>query len=237
MAIDAQTLVDRAAGFGYSKLSTRNIAECLGEAAPGAAPPVVAFSYVPATAGGFYATGGIATPGPITPFTDLAAFNALDPATITLLYLPTNGLTSITGLNTLPNLQTLCLDGNNLTTVDFTGCTALVNLFCSLNPSLTSINLTGCTALGGLVCNSNTLTTLDVTGCTALRYLICNSNALTVTAVNTLLSDLVSNGQTGGTVNCSTQTPFAPPDAGPPNGIVAKAALLAELPPWVVITD
>jgi hypothetical protein len=63
------------------------------------------------------------------------------------------------------------------------------------------------------------------------------SNVLTVLAVNTILTNLVSAGLTGGTVHTGIQTPAAPPSVGPPNGIVAKAALLAEVPAWSVTTD
>jgi Leucine-rich repeat (LRR) protein len=177
--------------------------------------PSTGISWDPPSAGGIYATGGIATPGPLTPFADLAAFQALDQSSITLLYLSNAGINSITGLNTLPNLQTLCLSTNNLTGVNLSGCTALVNFFCGVNA----------------------LTSLDVSTSDNLLNLFAGSNQLTVASVNTILSALVSNGQTGGNVDVSSQAPAAPPSHGPPDGIAAEATLLGETPAWAVNTD
>ncbi len=91
------------------------------------------------------------------------------------------------------------------------------------------------TALNSLVCSTNALTTIDVSACLALNHLDCSTNDLTVLAVNTLLNSLVTNGQIGGSCNCASQAPAASPSVGPPNGIVAKAALL--LAGWTVTTD
>jgi hypothetical protein len=110
-----------------------------------------------------------------------------------------------------------------------TGCTAMTGLNCSYN-SLSTLDVSTCTALTGLDCYNNSLTTLTVTGCTAMTYLNCFSNSLTVLSVNTTLFDMDSiatlGSFTGGTIDTSSQTPAAPPDTGPPNGVAAKADLI-----------
>ena len=70
-----------------------------------------------------------------------------------------------------------------------------------------------------------------------LNTVTLNLNALPSYVINQILVDLVTLGNTGGSVDVSGQTPAAPPTVGPPNGITAKAALLAEAPPWMVTTD
>lgn len=63
-------------------------------------------------------------------------------------------ITSITGLQNLPNLQNFNADYNALTTVNLSGLTNLQyvdisdnDVFNSGDPSLTSVNLSGCTSL------------------------------------------------------------------------------------------
>jgi len=214
---------------------------------------VAAFSYEPSTAliswtdinGSF---------GPVDRPTFLAA---VDIASVTSVTLNDGTVTSLSNLSSLPALTGLACQQNLLTTLDVTGCTALTSIVCDHNAlttldvsghtaltslictenSLTTLDVTGCTALTILECDHNSLTTFDLTGCTALTGLNCGYNALPVLAVNTILSDLVTNGHVGGAASLDGQTPAASPSVGPPNGIVAKAALLAEAPPWTVTTD
>ena len=84
-----------------------------------------------------------------------------------------------------------CVQGNNLTSLDISGCTSLTLLWCKGN-RLTSLNISGCTALTTLLCLDNQLTSLDVSGCTALTDLNCESNQLTSLDVSgcTALTDL-----------------------------------------------
>ena len=74
----------------------------------------------------------------------------------------------------------MCLDcwGNELTSLDVSGCSSLSELKCNGN-QLTSLNLSSCTALTELSCWNNKLTSLDVSGCTALTTLSCYENPLT----------------------------------------------------------
>jgi hypothetical protein len=68
--------------------------------------------------------------------------------------------------------------GNQLTSINVSGCAKLVNLYCN-NSQLTSVNVSGCTALESLGFSNNQLTSLNVSGCTALKDLSCNNNQLT----------------------------------------------------------
>ena len=186
----------------------------------------------------------------------LTTLDVTQNSALTFLDCSYNSLTALdVHLNTA--LTGLGCGGNALTVVDVTQNTALINFGCSIN-SLTALDVTQNTALTGLGCSNNSLTTLDLTHnpalvnlyCysnaltaldisynTLLTHLYCYSNQLTVLAVNTILANLVTFGHTGGTVNTSSQTPAAPPSAGPPDGLLAKAALLAETPAWTVTTD
>ena len=74
----------------------------------------------------------------------------------------------------------MCLDcwGNELTSLDVSGCSSLSELKCNGN-QLTSLNLSSCTALTELSCWNNKLTSLNLSGCTALTKLSCYENQLT----------------------------------------------------------
>ncbi len=56
--------------------------------------------------------------------------------------------------------------------------------------NLTSLDVSGCTALTELGCWSNNLTSLDVSKNTALTYLDCEDNKLTSSALNQIFRDL-----------------------------------------------
>ena len=199
----------------------------------GAAPPVTGFSYDPPTA----MISWTDVNGSFGPVDQATFFATADIASVTVVTLNDGTITAITNPAGLPALLNFSTNYNaGLTSLSFVGCTALQYLDCSSN-TLTSLDVTGCTALQTLYCSTNTLTSLDVHLNTALQTLYCYSNTLTVLAINTVLSDLVMNAVTGGTVNCSNQTPAAPPSTGPPDGIAAVVALVAEVPPWSVTTD
>ena len=87
------------------------------------------------------------------------------------------------------NIKYLGCAGNNLTSLNVSGCTALTELDCYYN-NLTSLDVSGCTALTGLDCAGNNLTSLDVSGCTALTELDCLGNNLTSSALNQIFRDL-----------------------------------------------
>jgi hypothetical protein len=75
-------------------------------------------------------------------------------------------------------LENLACGNNQLTELDVTKCTALTSLICE-NNQLKTLNVSGKTALQQLYCGMNQLTTLNVSGCTVLNYLLCSNNQLT----------------------------------------------------------
>ena len=113
-------------------------------------------------------------------------------------------LKDLGGIEYFTGLTYLSCGGNNLTTLDVSGCTALTYLSCSYNRlttldvtnntaltylncgdnNLTTLNVSGCAALTNLDCSSNNLTTLNVSGCTALTTLNCNDSNLTTLDVS-----------------------------------------------------
>ena len=97
---------------------------------------------------------------------DLATITGLANCTaITYLDCEDCGITSLEGVNNMPNIATLWARNNKLTTLAVTGKTKLTNLRVSGNTTLTTLN-----------CNSNALTSLTVTGCTGLTQFQCYSN-------------------------------------------------------------
>jgi hypothetical protein len=89
------------------------------------------------------------------------------------------GLTSITGLQNLTNLQDFRADWSFLTSIDLSGLTNLTYVDVSDQDAviggancLASINLTGCTSLQSLYIDDNDFSTgfPDLSDCTSLRY-------------------------------------------------------------------
>lgn len=108
----------------------------------------------------------------ISDLTGIEDFTAL-----TYLICDTNQLTSLDVTNNLALIFLQC-NNNLLTSLDVTNNIALVNLFCFGNP-ITSLNVTNNTALIQLSCGNSQLTSLDVTNNTALIWLHCSDNQLT----------------------------------------------------------
>ena len=86
----------------------------------------------------------------------------------------------LTSLNLSNNslLEELRCGGNQLATLDVSGCLSLASLDCSDN-KLTSLDLSKNTALDHLFCGRNKLTTLNVGNNTLLTVLVCSDNKLT----------------------------------------------------------
>jgi hypothetical protein len=147
---------------------------------------------------------------------NLAFFDAhADLASVSFVDISGQSLTALSGLAALPALTHLECSSDSLTTLDISG-----------NPLLTEVHA-----------NATSLTTLDISSNPLLTTVDLQSCNLTTAEVNAILAQLVASGQTGGTVYLQAQASLAPPSAGPPNGIAAAAALLAESPPWMVNTD
>jgi hypothetical protein len=79
-----------------------------------------------------------------------------------------------------PNLEYLIVarNGNNLTSLDVSGCKKLQRLQCYEN-ALTTLNIQGDTAIYELFCSNNQLTSLDLQGMTHLYNFICAGNQIT----------------------------------------------------------
>jgi len=97
------------------------------------------------------------------------------------------GLTSITGLQNLTNIQDFRADWSFLTSIDLSGLTNLTYVDVSDQDAvvggancLTSINLTGCTSLQSLYIDDNDFSAgfPDLSDCTSLRYFDFDQNNL-----------------------------------------------------------
>lgn len=138
-----------------------------------------------------------------------------------------------------PAIQTIdCSQNIFLSTVNVTGCVSLLTVIASNCGSLVSLDFSTCASLNSLSCTYCALTSLNVLGCTVLSAVIARYNSLANGAgggVNVLLSDMVTNNPPVGSIAIESQTPAAPPDAGPPDGATAKATLIGL--GWIVTTD
>ena len=111
---------------------------------------------------------------------------------VTRINVSGKSIQSLKGIEYFTALTNLSCGGNQLTSLDVSGCTSLTNLSCFSN-QLTSLDISGCIALTNLYCDNNQLTELDVSQNTALQTLYCSVNQLTSLDVsqNTKLTTLV----------------------------------------------
>ncbi len=93
------------------------------------------------------------------------------------IYVPSLGITDLTGIEAFTGLATLYCYSNPIGSLDFSHNIALNTVYCS-NNSLNSLNLMNCTALTYLECSSNSLTNIDFSQNTALTYIYCYDNML-----------------------------------------------------------
>ena len=95
---------------------------------------------------------------------------------ITHLYAEGGNIDDVTGIEKLVNLEELCLEDNNLTSVDLGSLVNLINLDISIN-NLVSINLSDLTNLKYLDLSLNNLTSINLSNLTELQklYLSCNN--------------------------------------------------------------
>lgn len=96
-------------------------------------------------------------------------------SSLTSLDLSGSGVTNLTGVASLPNLQTLNADGLKITSFSCEGLANLQTLYLS-GCGLTSIDLTGATALWHLDVSNNALTSLVTTPAEALTSLDATGN-------------------------------------------------------------
>lgn len=118
---------------------------------------------------------------------------------VTHLDLSGLNLTSLSGLELFPNLQSLDCSNNQLTALDLSGNPALEHVNCAFNRLttldlsqnhklislncemnlLTSLNLSGCSKLTALFARNNLLPSLDLSNCGSLEYVELVDNRLT----------------------------------------------------------
>jgi len=122
-------------------------------------------------------------------------------AAIQHIFISTEEIASVQGIEYMPNLLLLSADGTTqgnhysvcgqLTSLDVSNNIALTGLLCDGN-QLTSLDVSNNTALSFLACEHNQLTSLDVSNNTALTYLSCSDNPFTTLDVSnqTALTDL-----------------------------------------------
>lgn len=164
---------------------------------------------------------------------------ALDISNCPLLSSVDISSTSLTSFDALSStsLVNLWCNGANLTSINVTGCQNLQNLDVG-NCNLTTLNISGCPSITGLDCYSNpSLVSVYISSSTALAAMNAQNCKLSVNAVNDILDSIAQNSVTGGALTLNGQTPAAPPSVGPPDGIAAKANLMARVPPWTIFTD
>ena len=126
-------------------------------------------------------------------------------------------ITSITGLQNLPNLQEFRADWNALETIDLSGLTNLTYLDVSDcdelgSTGVKSMNVTGCTALESLYIDDNDFSAgfPDLSSCTSLQYFDADqcgiSGSLNLSNLPALKGfDLYDNGELTEVIISSTQ--------------------------------
>ncbi len=113
---------------------------------------------------------------------------------ITILNIHNSAITNTTGLTSIPNLQQLRCQNDQLTSLDVSGLAALDQLYCSFN-QLTNLNLSACSNLTRLECDNNLVPKMDLSSCTNIEFLFCQ--------VNLLSALIVTNMTKLHTLNCS----------------------------------
>ena len=169
--------------------------------------------FIPPGAVRIYGTiGGILIGGPsltavtFVPSTLLNIFEGFVLAESSVSSLNLNGLSTmaVCYIGTAPEIIS---GGNpNLTSVDFTPCTAIQYIDIEDNTALTSINVTNLPALTELNVYDNSLNSLDINGDVSLNSINCRGNLLTQTNANIIAASLVANGLSGGTYNVNPQS-------------------------------
>ncbi|MBR5656267.1 MAG: hypothetical protein IKW98_06240 [Prevotella sp.] len=107
---------------------------------------------------------------------------------ITSLYLPNDGLTSISVVGIRATLQKLYCPGNELTELDLNSATKLTTLDCQDN-RLTSLRF-GSKVVKSINCAGNQLTSTNLTGINELTSLVCSSNEINEVKNNASMAKL-----------------------------------------------
>ena len=107
----------------------------------------------------------------------IGALNTAGLTSLAILKCESNLLTSLDISATKETIRTVRCYGNQITSIDASGCAKLEELSCSQN-QLTSLNVKGCVALYELSCHDNKLTSLDASDCGKLHVLRCQKNEI-----------------------------------------------------------
>jgi uncharacterized repeat protein (TIGR01451 family) len=109
---------------------------------------------------------------------------------VNTLYLAPGMVTSL-DVSGLLNLKDLRCEGNFMEVLNVSNCPALEVLFCGGN-MISTLDLTGKPSLYNVWCEQNQIDALDVTGSPLLQYLSCRNNEISTLDVtnNTALTDL-----------------------------------------------
>ena len=97
---------------------------------------------------------------------------------ITYLDVSWKNISSLIGIESFKNLNTLTCNNNQLTSLDVSACNVITELHCNFN-KLTGLDVSDNLSLVYLDCSENQITNLDVTKNTALKYLNCMANVIT----------------------------------------------------------
>ena len=105
------------------------------------------------------------------------------------------GISSLSGIEYFPNLNTLTCDNNNLTSLPISANTKLGSLNCYDN-NITSLDVSHCVELKRLICATNNITTLNLTKNKALTHLDCGYNKIATLNIRNspLLSIVICTG-------------------------------------------
>ena len=138
------------------------------------------------------------------------------------IYLDYSGVASLPW-DEMPNMENLSIYGCNFTTLELWQMPKVTSVYGSDNANLVTVDAHDCTTLTYLDVAQSQLAAIDVSGCTALNNVIANNCALGEAAIDQLLTDLVSNGTTGGYLRINGGTNAPPSD---PDGLALKAILI-----------
>lgn len=96
---------------------------------------------------------------------------------VSYLSVASSNISSLLGILSFTNIQTLYCVGNQLSTLDISGLSSIIDLNCQSN-QITNLNIIGASNLVFLNCEYNQLTNLDVNELNQLDILNCSNNQL-----------------------------------------------------------
>ncbi|MGB5988880.1 MAG: Ig-like domain-containing protein [Marinifilaceae bacterium] len=92
-------------------------------------------------------------------------------------------IADLTGIRAFKNLYTLLCKGNQINSLDLSGCKGLTTIDCSEN-KITNLNITNCTEIVKLTCKQNKITSLNLSNCPDINRIYCEYNSLTSINLN-----------------------------------------------------